>query len=129
MTSGTFTDETLNGAFARVKAKFRNRPELIKAFADVRKAITQAVRSCADNIIATVYVDEVLDDPIITTVGKGENKLLITIDSENGIDFTWTEETVAKAFWDGWGYGQDIAKKIVAAIATFTGALLAIAFE
>lgn len=63
-------------------------------------------------------MDEVLDDPIVETVGNGENKLLITIDSDNGVDFTWTEETLAKAFWDGWDKGEEIAKNVVRCIAT-----------
>lgn len=101
-----------------------NHPELRKAFADVRKVINQTVRSCADNIKVTVYMDEVLDEPIVETVGNGENKLLITIDSDNGNDFTWTEETLAKAFWDGWDKGEEIAKNVVACIATSLASVL-----
>lgn len=63
-------------------------------------------------------MDEVLDDPVITTVGKGENKLLITLDSDNGVDFTWTEETLAKAFWDGWDNRKKITENVIECIAS-----------
>lgn len=69
-------------------------------------------------------MDEVLDEPIVETIGNGENKLLITIDSDNGNDFTWTEETLAKAFWDGWDKGEEIAKNVVACIATALASVL-----
>lgn len=87
-------------------------------FADVQNLITQTIRNCADNIKLIIYRDEVLDDPVIVSVGEGENKLLITIDSDNGVDFTWTEETLAKAFWDGWENGEEIAKNVAACMAS-----------
>lgn len=117
-TSGNFTDAHLSKAFSRAKANFSNRQKLKEAFADIQELITQTVRNCADNIKVIIYMDEVLDDPVITTVGQGENKLLITLDSDNGVDFTWTEETLAKAFWDGWDSGKKIAENVTECIAS-----------
>lgn len=117
-------DETVHKAFSKVKALIRSKRELRKGVADVRKSITQALKSCSDNVAVKIYMDEVLDDPIVISNGRGDNKLVITIDSEDGVDFTWTETTMAKAFWDGWGIGTQIAKAIVHSIASFSGAAL-----
>lgn len=117
-------DETVNKAFSKVKDKLRSKKELRKGVAELRKLIAQTLQSCSDNVKVTIYMDEVLDDPIIIPCGKGDNKLLVTIDSDDGVDFTWTETTMAKAFWDGWGLGTKIAKKIVEAIAGFSSAAL-----
>lgn len=113
-------DETIHKAFSKVKDKIRTKKELRGGLSEIRKTITQTLQSCSDNVQVKIYIDEVLDDPIIIKCGKGDNKLLVTIDSENGVDFTWTETTMAKAFWDGWGYGVAIAKAIVTTISGFS---------
>lgn len=113
-------DETVNKAFSKVRDKLRSKKELSKGVAELRKVIAQTVQSCSNNIKVTIYMDEVLDDPIIISCGKGDNKLLVTIDSDDGVDFTWTETTMAKAFWDGWGLGTKIVKGIVETIAAFS---------
>lgn len=120
-------DETIHKAFSKVKEKIRSKKELKKGYVELRKTITQTVRSCSDNVQVKIYIDEVLDDPIKITCGRGDNKLMITIDSEDGVEFTWTETTMAKAFWDGWGLGTDIAKRVVQTIAGFTGTAFQIA--
>lgn len=63
-----------------------------------RGGICELVRSCADNVEVVVKMNEILDDPIIITTGKGENKLLVTIHSETGVHFKWTKETWTKMF-------------------------------
>lgn len=113
-------DETVNKAFSKVKDLIRTKRGLRKGLADVRKLITQTVRSCSDNVVVKIYMDEVLDDPIVISNGRGDNKLVLTIDSEDGVDFIWTETTMAKAFWDGWGVGMNLVKAIVQTIAGFS---------
>lgn len=129
-------DETIHKAFSKVKDKIRSKDELRRGVAEIRRTITQTLQSCSDNVQVKIYLDEVLDDPIIINCGRGDNKLVVTIDSVDGIDFTWTETTMAKAFWDGWGLGTNIAKEIVTAIGGFSSvavqtatAPLAIAFK
>lgn len=58
-------------------------------------------------------MDEVFDDLVIVFVGEGENKFLIIIDSDNGVDFIWMEEMFVKVFWDGWENGEEIVKNVV----------------
>lgn len=111
----------MNKAFSKVKELIRTKKGLRKGLADVRKLITQTVHSCSDNVVVKIYMDEVLDDPIVISNGRGDNKLVLTIDSEDGVDFTWTETTMAKTFWDGWGVGKYLANAIVQTIAGFTG--------
>lgn len=62
------------------------------------KNICELVGSCADNVEVVVKMNEIMDDPIIVTAGKGENKLLVTIHSETGVDYKWTKETWTKIF-------------------------------
>lgn len=117
-------DETVNKAFSKVKDLIRTKKGLRKGLADVRKLITQTVQSCSDNVVVKIYMDEVLDDPIVISNGRGDNKLVLTIDSEDGVDFTWTETTMAKAFWDGWGVGTKITKAILQTLAGLSSAVL-----
>lgn len=113
-------DETVHKAFSKVREKIKSQKGLRKGYSELRKSIAQTVKSCWNDVKVTIYMDEVLDDPIIITSGKGNNKLLIIIDSDAGVSFTWTEETMAKAFWDGWGIGSEITKSILKAIAGFS---------
>lgn len=117
-------DETVNKALSKVKDKIHSKKELRKGVAELRRTIAQTVQSCSDNVRVKIYMDEVLDDPIIITCGRGDNILVVNIDSEDGVDFTWTETTMAKAFWDGWGLGTQITKSIVTAIAGLSGTAL-----
>lgn len=82
-----------------------------------------------------VYIDGVLDSPIVVKFGREQNRLVITIRSNGNVRYEWTKETWKKAFRDGWGKVVSITKRIVAAIASkakslcLTGAkLLAVAF-
>lgn len=115
-------DETINKAFSNVKDKIRSKVELRRGVAEIRRTITQTLQSCSDNVQVKIYLYEVLDDPIIINCGRGDNKLMVTIDSKDGVDFTWTKTTMAKSFWDGWGLGTNIAKAIVTTIGGFSGA-------
>lgn len=67
-------------------------------FFEFRENLPELVRSCEDNVEVVVKMNEVLDNPIIITAGKRENKLLVTIHSETGVDYKWTKETWTKMF-------------------------------
>lgn len=69
-------------------------------------------------------MDEVFDDLIVILNGRGDNKLVIIIDSEDGVDFIWIEMIMVKVFWDGWGIGIKIVKVIVEIIVGFLGVVL-----
>lgn len=117
-------DETIHKAFSIVKHEIKTKKKLQKGVAELRKKITQTLQSCHDNVKVKIYMDELLEDPIIIPCGRGDNTLVVTIDSDDGVDFTWTETTMAKAFWDGWGLGTKIAKAIVETIAGFSSTAL-----
>lgn len=85
------------------KANFDQRQTFKKMFIEVREMIHKLVRSCADNVKVVIHMNEILDDPIIVTAGKGENILLVTIHSETGVDHKWTKETWTKVFWEWLG--------------------------
>lgn len=81
-----------------LKAVLDKNQKLREMFFQFRDGICELVRSCADNVEVVVKMNEILDDPIIITTGKGENKLLVTIHSETGIYYKWTKETWTKMF-------------------------------
>lgn len=82
-------------------AVFDERQTLKDMFFEFRENICKLVRSCADNVEVIVKMNEIMDDPIIVTTGKGENKLLVTIHSKTGVDYEWTKETWTKIL-RGW---------------------------
>lgn len=106
-------DETLNKAFTRVKSQFKDAGALKELFYSVREGITEVVRSCSDNIRCVVYIDEILDEPIVVAYGKEENRLIITICSNGKVTYKWSHETWAKFLSDVLNEVQEITKNIV----------------
>lgn len=98
ISSGTPADEHIHIAFMNIKAVLNKNQILKELCYDFRDNICELVRSCEDNVEVVVKMNEILDDPIIITRGKGENKLLVTIHSETGVDYKWTKETWTKMF-------------------------------
>lgn len=105
-------DETLNEAFTRVKSRFKD-DKLKELFYDVRDKITEVVQSCSDNVRCVVYIDEILDNPIVVACGYEENRLVITIRSNGNVTYKWSHETWAKFFYDVFNEVQEIAKNVV----------------
>lgn len=115
MESSALIDETLNKAFIRVKDNFQNFQELKRAFQDVGDDINDVVRSCADNVRVVIYIDEILDDPIVVSVGKEQNRLQIIIKEGGNVEYSWTKQTWSKVFLDAVG---PITKGILAFFAS-----------
>lgn len=126
---GEVIDEELTRAFARVKRKFNDYDQLREAFYDVRDDITEVVKTCSDNVRVVVYIDDVLDDPIIVGIGAEENRLRISIRSNGKASYSWTKETWSKIFRDGWEGVKSLTKKILGFIASKARAVFAIAKE
>lgn len=124
---GEVIDEELTRAFARVKRKFNDYDELREAFYDVRDEITEVVKTCSDNVRVVVYIDDVLDEPIIVGIGAEENRLRISIRSNGKVSYSWTKETWSKVFRDGWEGVKSLTKKILGFIASKARAVFAIA--
>lgn len=126
---GEVIDEELTRAFARVKRKFNDYDQLREAFYDVRDDITEVMKTCSDNVRVVVYIDDVLDDPIIVGIGAEENRLRISIRSNGKASYSWTKETWSKIFRDGWEGVKSLTKKILGFIASKARAVFAIAKE
>lgn len=93
-------DEALNKAYNMVKEKFNDNKEIKEAYRGIRDSIYEWVRSCADNVRVVVYVDDILDDPIIVAIGDQENRLRITIKTDGKVTYSWTKQTWTKIFRD-----------------------------
>lgn len=90
----------LNDAFIKIKPYVKGHVITQEAFYDLRDDISLIVKNCANNIKVAVYFDFVLDKPLIVSVGRGENRLVISIKKDGRIKLTWTKETWAKYFAD-----------------------------
>lgn len=95
-------DERVHKAYRKVKGKFKGYENLKVMVYEVRDEIHNVVRSCANNVRVVIYIDEVLDEPMIIMEGNGDNRLRITIDSSRGVTYEWTKQTIGKilsGFW------------------------------
>lgn len=124
--SDELNDETLNKAFQRVYDNFDGYDELKEAFCDIRDEIHNFVRSCADNVIVVIYIDEVLREPIKAGVGKEENRLRITIKSGGKVTYSWTKETWSKIFYDAWNKVKSIVQGIISVIVSKASTLFSV---
>lgn len=120
-------DEALNAAFARVKNKFVNRQDLKRAFLSVRDGINQVVQGCVNNVKVVIYIDEVLDEPIVVNAGEKENKLRITIQPGGNVTYSWTYETFSKILYDAWNGVKEMTKNIIKGITTKLSEMLSFA--
>ncbi|XP_056021099.1 uncharacterized protein LOC125675474 [Ostrea edulis] len=96
------TDESLFETFNRIKQKFKGHEVMKEGFYELRDAINDIVKACSKNVKVVVYVNDVLDEPIIVQSGSGENRLRITIKGGGRISYSWTKETCEKVFRDAW---------------------------
>lgn len=101
MASERLTDETLNRAILRVKETIKDKKDVQDRLSRVRREINETVRGCADNVRVIIYIDGVLDEPMVFSHGKEENKLVITLERDGGIDYTWADKSLGKYFRDG----------------------------
>lgn len=120
-------DEALHKAFQRVRDKFKGYKELQESFYDVRDGIHSFVQSCVDNVKVVIYMDEVLDQPIIVGVGKQQNRLRITIKSNGSVTYDWTKETWAKVCRDAWNSVTSVIQRILTFIVSKASNLLSLA--
>lgn len=74
----------------------------------------------------TIYIDEILEDPIEVLVGAGDNELVITIDEDAHVAYEWTKETWSKIFSDAWNLVQSILQQILGCITSKARSLLSV---
>lgn len=119
-------DEDLQEAFIRVKKKFEGHQREKEAFYCIRDGFTPLIESCADNVRVALYVDDILDEPIIVGIGDEENRLRITIKTNGTVTYGWINETWGKIFRDALMTVNSLAKKMVSlfrSIAEMSGAI------
>lgn len=115
---GAVIDEELTRAFARVKHKFHDYSMLREAFYKVRDKIFETVITCFDNVRVVIYIDDVLDEPIIVRNGAEENRLRISIRTDGKASYSWTKETWSKVFLDAWEGVKPLIMKILGLFAS-----------
>lgn len=74
----------------------------------------------------TIYIDEVLEDPIEVLAGAGDNELVITIDEDANVSYEWTKETWSKKVKDAWNNVQSILQEILGFITSKASSLLSV---
>lgn len=97
-------DIFLQRIFVQNKAHFNGNREMIEGLFELRDSLYRMVKSCADNVEIAIFVDHILDRPIVIKRGNCENRIRISIKSNGAVTHNWTKETWAKKLWD-WFYG------------------------
>lgn len=93
----------LHRAIQKVKHKFGDdKHEMRKAMYRIRDTIHEKIKTCANNVVVYIYVDDVLDEPMKFTVGSGDNELTITVRDGGLIEYNWTSYTWGSVFWGIW---------------------------
>lgn len=118
--------KALHNAFKRVKQHFKGHDQLANAFYKLRGGINDIVSGCEDNVNVSIYIDEVLDDPIEVCAGAGENELVITIDKDANVSYSWPKETWLKCISDAWNHAKSVTKSIIEYIVSSVSDLLSV---
>lgn len=113
----------INDGYLRAKDKFKGHDESKKEYLKLRQKISSYVGSSMKNVHVTIYVDNVLEDPIIICAGTGENKLVITIDDDAKVSHRWEKKTWSKVLRDAWDNVESVIQNIVQMIVSKTSAL------
>lgn len=124
--SGKVNHKALHDAFKRVKDNFKDHDELKRGFSQLRRGIHNFVSGCVKNVKVTIYIDEVLEDPIEVIAGAGDNELVITIDENADVSYDWTKDTWSKKIKDAWNNVQSILQDILAYISSKASSLLSV---
>lgn len=106
-------DEDLQEAYLRVKKKFEGHQQQKEAFFGIRDGFSSLIESCADNVRVVLYADDILDEPIVVSIGDEENRLRITLKTNGTITYNWTKETWGKIFRGARMSISSLGKKIV----------------
>lgn len=114
-------DVSLNDAFRRIEHRFRKDDpdhEIMKeAFYNLRDNFGDLVKSCSKDMNVCVHFEDVLEEPLSATSGRGNNKLEIFIKTDGRILYCWTKETAVKLMKDAMPDVKGFAKKILRRVA------------
>lgn len=93
---GEVFNDDLTRALARARRQFPNNNKLREAFYGVQKHISDVVKRCSDNVMVAIYIEDVLEEPIVISSGAMEKNLVIRIDKDGIASFKWTKRTWKK---------------------------------
>lgn len=110
--------------YSRVRDKFIGHDKSKQEYLKLRSSISSYVGSSMKNVHVTIYVDDVLEEPIIICAGEGENKLVIIIDADANVTHNWEKKTWSKVLRDAWENIESVVKHIAQMIVSKTSALV-----
>lgn len=116
----------MHEAFKRVKDHFKDHDDLKRAFFQLRNGIHEYVSGCTKNVKVTIYIDNILDDPIEVLAGAGDNDLVINIEEDANVKYRWTKETWVKKINDAWNQVQSTLERIIDHITSEASTLLTV---
>lgn len=85
--------KVLNDAYVNNKQHFDAFGLQRNAYYNLRDNIHNRIKTSADNVKLVIYVDDVLEQPIIISAGKEENEVHITIGIDGTLAVNWIKET------------------------------------
>lgn len=85
--------KVLNDAYVNNKQHFDAFGLQRNAYYNLRDNIHNYINTCAENVKIVIYVDDVLEQPIIISAGKEENEVHITIRIDGTLAVKWIKET------------------------------------
>lgn len=123
----------MHKAFRRVQQKFDQEDpqhkKMKEAFENLRDGICRIVRNCSTNVKVVIYIAGVLDEPITSTVGNGDNRLRMTIKQNGTFTYEWTKETWGKFFNDARERVTSLMKDILGFIISSVSRIYSVACE
>lgn len=82
-------EEELSRATARIIQKLHNYDEPREAFYGIRDEFVQVVTNCSDNLRVVLYIEDVLDEPIVVRIRAEKNRLIISIKNNGNVEYRW----------------------------------------
>lgn len=83
----------LNEAYLDIKHLLGNQLEQEKAFYCIRDEIDEDLKLCAGNVLVIIYMNNVLDEPMVISSGSEDNELCITIRNDGSVRREWKKIT------------------------------------
>lgn len=83
----------LNDALLKLKPLFKGFDQHLNAFYKVRDEIDGDLEFCANNVQIIIYVNDILDNPLVISSGSKEKQMHITINNDGTVTKEWKRRT------------------------------------
>lgn len=83
----------LNDALLKLKPLFKGFDQHLNAFYKVRDEIDGDLEFCADNVLIVIYLNDILDNPLVISSGSKEKQMHITINNDGTVTTAWNRRT------------------------------------